>query len=150
MQKATPASPPPPDLGCVEWDCGNPADLDAPVALCRHHLRLAFAYVLGQVETRSADAIDTIPQLPRPPRDVTHGWVYFVQRGALIKIGWSSYPKRRFKELRPDRVLHCEPGSMADEQRTHAAFAHLREQGEWFRPEPDLLAFIDDLRRATA
>lgn len=147
-----PPSPAPvPDLGCVEWTCDQPADPDAPVSLCTQHLRLAFAYVLGQVETRAADAVDTIPPLPTVPRvDTTNGWVYFVEIGPLIKIGWSSYPEQRFKALRPDRVLHLERGSMTDERNLHRMFARLREHGEYFRPHPDLYAFIEQRKAAAA
>jgi hypothetical protein len=34
---------------------------------------------------------------------------------------------------------------MQDERGYHATFAHLRVTGEWFRAEPDLLAFIASL-----
>ena len=37
-----------------------------------------------------------------------------------------------------------------EKRRCHAAFAHLRDKGEWFRMEPDLVEFIDDLRRQAA
>lgn len=121
-------------------------DREAPVPLCGEHLRIAFAYVMLRAENVS----DTpLPLLPPPPVvDVPEGWVYFIRKGGLVKIGWSSQPSVRFKQLRPDEVLATMPGSMRDERDLHGAFSHLREHGEWFRPEPDLLAFIDGLKAA--
>jgi hypothetical protein len=43
-------------------------------------------------------------------------------------------------------VLHHEAGSRRLERETHRRFARLRLLGEWFRPEPELLEYIDQLR----
>jgi hypothetical protein len=75
------------------------------------------------------------------------GFVYFVQTGGLIKIGFTASVTRRMNELKPERQLALMPGTHRDEHRLHAAFAHLRHDGEWFRAEPDLLAYIDDVQR---
>lgn len=135
---------------CLVADCDAYADQEAPVELCRQHLWTAFGYTMHLAEQRAAAVVHVEPD-PTPPRrkiSEEDGWVYFIRKGDLVKIGWSSVPRSRFNALQPDAVLHIEPGRMADERKCHAAFAHLREHGEWFRPEPDLLAFIDGLRAA--
>jgi hypothetical protein len=137
---------------CDLWECTQPIDPESPVRLCREHLWSAFAYMLQHAETRAAAVADPEPA-PLPTPDRGHpwdeqGWVYFIRKGDLIKIGWTSHRQRRFRELQPDHVLATTPGTVYDERRCHAAFAHLREHGEWFRPEPDLLAFIDGIPAA--
>lgn len=87
--------------------------------------------------------------------------VYFLQPAAarsrgIVKIGHSSRPRsRRACEIargehpwpvghRPGTVtLLLElPGGHAREQATHARFRHLALGREWFRAEPELLAFV--------
>lgn len=77
--------------------------------------------------------------------------VYFVQgvEGGTIKIGTSVNVPSRVKQLeshykQPLTVLATMPGGRAEERALHARFAHLRfGKSEQFRPEPDLLAFIN-------
>jgi hypothetical protein len=78
------------------------------------------------------------------------GFTYFVTDGEAIKIGSSITPESRIKQLqtgtvRTIKTLAIVPMEAADEYQTHQRFAHLRQRGEWFRPEPDLLAFISSL-----
>jgi hypothetical protein len=78
-------------------------------------------------------------------------FVYFLRSGASgpIKIGFTgNTPMARLSALQtgnpePLRLLAAIPGVREDEQRLHERFAHIRIGGEWFRAEPDLLAFID-------
>jgi len=82
--------------------------------------------------------------------------VYFIQGTItkLIKIGRTDRvvrnpEKLRFKELQagsPDElvILACVPEwSKKEECVLHRGFAHLRVHGEWFRPEQELLDFLD-------
>jgi len=80
------------------------------------------------------------------------GYVYFIQQVGKpetpIKIGYSSDPGRRISEVQigssePLHFLCLFEGSIHDEARVHARFAHLRLQGEWFSPGSDLLDFIN-------
>ncbi len=161
-----------PDLGCQEWDCENDAEPDAPVALCGHHLRLAYAYVrctLPGGDEHAQALVSAIAdfgknrvgrQGVRPPSPTSRtGHVYFLRRRGLIKIGWSADYLARIKSFRDAELMHAEPGTMRDEQRVHLAFQHLRVVGErqpqagrteWFREAPELLAFVNDLRAAQA
>ncbi len=133
-----------PDLGCAAWECEAPGDPVAPVPLCQQHLRDAAVYVMVKVQERQAE--EAAAPVVRPAPGTREGWVYFVRVGDLIKIGWTGQPRTRMRNLQPDEVMHLEPGTMKDEKRCHAAFAPYRQHGEYFRPEPELLAFIKQLR----
>lgn len=136
------------NAACTAPHCEARADRAAPVTLCEKHLRLAFAYVLQAERPDLAGHADRLAYWA--PEAKATGWVYFVRIGDLVKIGFSTQPDRRMKALRPSEVMHLEPGTMADERRCHLAFDHLRVEGELFRPEPDLLAFIADLQPTAA
>lgn len=133
------------DKPCIAPRCDDIADQAAPVPMCGRHLRLAFAYVVAAERPDLADRADATPYWA--PTAKPTGFVYFIRLGDLVKIGYTSNARKRFYALQPSEVLHMEPGTMADEQRCHLAFRHLRVEGELFRPEPDLLTFIADLRR---
>lgn len=87
-------------------------------------------------------------RLAYPPKPVheRHGVIYFIRFGDYIKIGWTARPEQRIKELPHDEVLHTTPGFLREERALHALFAHLRHQGEWFRPDAELMSFIEHLR----
>jgi hypothetical protein len=78
-------------------------------------------------------------------------WVYFLRSGETgpIKIGYTgTTPNARLSALQtgnpePLRLIGAVPGTMADESRLHDRFSGARIQGEWFRPVPELLAFIE-------
>ena len=79
------------------------------------------------------------------------GRVYFIGGGDLIKIGFTNDLKRRLKTLRatspvPLKVLCVIRGGKLRETAFHETFAHLRAHGEWFRPAPELLAYIAILK----
>jgi hypothetical protein len=73
--------------------------------------------------------------------------VYYIRRGEVIKIGTTSVPVMRFTALLPDEILAFEPGTVREETCRHRQFAHLRCQGEHFRPAPELLAHIRCMRQ---
>lgn len=62
-----------------------------------------------------------------------------------MKIGFTTNMVNRMKAVPHEAILGTVPGTMVDERGYHAQFAHLRVTGEWFRAEPDLLAFIADV-----
>jgi hypothetical protein len=82
------------------------------------------------------------------------GFVYFVQAGGSgtpIKIGWSKYPYARRSGLQTGHhdklvIVGKFPGTADDERALHRRFAALRLEGEWLRPEPELLAFIEEVK----
>jgi hypothetical protein len=71
--------------------------------------------------------------------------VYYIRRGDVIKIGTTVDPPKRFAALMPDEILAYEPGRRKQELARHRQFAHLRCQGEHFRPAPEL---VEHIRRA--
>lgn len=78
--------------------------------------------------------------------------VYFIMdEGGAIKIGHSiGNPLARLNGLqtgnpRPLKLLVAIPGGREAEQELHQRFAGLRIRGEWFKPDPRLLGFIEGL-----
>lgn len=79
------------------------------------------------------------------------GWVYFMQMGHFIKIGWSTWPPARRDDLQgssPHKIsLLCAfPSTMDTEPKVHSMFSHVKHRGEWFRKSPGLVAYIELLR----
>ncbi len=89
------------------------------------------------------------PPSKRQPRPKT-GEIYFARLSDLIKIGFTTNLAERMKDIPHEALLGTKPGTMEDERRCHAAFNHLRVKGEWFRAEPELLAFITDVTSKAA
>jgi hypothetical protein len=79
----------------------------------------------------------------------------------LIKIGYSWNPGLRSMRFRtqlrgPVEILAAIPfkwcgkkdsNASAGEKNLHKRFSHLRVTGEWFKPEQELLGFIDGVNR---
>ena len=89
----------------------------------------------------------------RWPRAV-NGWcyVYFARSGDAVKIGRAADPHQRLRELQTahpvDLVLvACVATHPELEGAIHDRFLHLRTKGEWFRLAPDLIGFIQAIRR---
>ena len=75
--------------------------------------------------------------------------VYFIQQGedGPIKIGFTVDLRKRLVALRtstphPLRLLLEVPGGEDVERDWHKRFAHVRLNGEWFRPDDELLQAI--------
>lgn len=75
--------------------------------------------------------------------------VYFIQQGAdgPIKIGVTVDVEKRRRVLQTGSaqtlvLLSTIKGTEKQEAELHRRFKHLRLRGEWFRPEPELLAYI--------
>lgn len=94
-------------------------------------------------------------QMPVRLTDRT-GFVYFVERGGLVKIGHTRDLRRRLATLRSSGIhagiadagvslLGVEPGTVALEGARHAQFAAARQVGEWFIPTAELRAHIRSL-----
>ena len=80
-------------------------------------------------------------------RKITGFQTYFIQGKltGLIKIGRSIDPCKRLKALQigsPDRLTLLGTCNADIEHATQKRFKHVNEYGEWFRPTPELLAFI--------
>jgi hypothetical protein len=116
---------------------GETGPVDGP--LCEYHLTAAFR-IYRQTYMRDVD--DAVqgafarvqPPVPLSERD---GVVYFVRFQNLVKIGFTTNLPSRMVAIPHEEVLGTVAGTLADEKRCHAAFAHLRVKGEWFRPETE-------------
>lgn len=83
--------------------------------------------------------------------------VYFVQESGMmaIKIGVAKDVDGRVREMAVGTphllvVLAVVNGDRRVEQSLHARFARARIRGEWFRPVPELLAYIEQIRTGVA
>ena len=95
-------------------------------------------------------AIDSLQAL-WPSRN--QSFVYFIRNGSYIKIGISENPQARLDALQTSSPLKLElldyiPGGRKLENKLHKKFKHLRESGEWFRAEQDLVEYIARGRKA--
>jgi hypothetical protein len=80
--------------------------------------------------------------------------LYFVEEKNTgnIKIGRTSRPiEERMITLQTANssalaLLKCVPASPVEEVRLHARFRAAKVRGEWFRPTPELLAYIDGIQ----
>ncbi|WP_327188273.1 hypothetical protein [Streptomyces sp. NBC_01334] len=64
-----------------------------------------------------------------------------------IKIGWTTELRDRMKSI-PARPVALEPGDIVRERQLHRRFGRLRLEGEWFRPGPELIEYVNELRVA--
>lgn len=84
-------------------------------------------------------------------------FVYFIQSGEFIKIGWSKQPEQRVDQIRrggkaarpsaglveaPTLIAYI-PGGRSDEMELHKRFAEHRDQGEWFKRSSELDEVIE-------
>jgi hypothetical protein len=80
-----------------------------------------------------------------------HGWTYFIRDAVGIKIGHSIHPRGRMRDLQAGNgseltLLLAVPSDRLSESEAHQKFRHLKTHREWFRPEQELLDFIDFLK----
>jgi hypothetical protein len=145
--------------------CAQPATrILGWVDLCERHYRMAMrdalrglhdrckenvAELRGRLDRandRHAEFVETLGR---------KGVVYYLRRAdGLIKIGTTGDYRKRLGDLTrehgPLSLLAVQQGYAAEEDEMHKRFAHLRVTGEWFRPAPDLFAWIVHLRLALA
>ncbi len=94
---------------------------------------------------KRADDLDEAAWKSRYPDSV----VYYASRGDLIKIGITANLQQRMYDLDVDEVLATERGNRDLEVARHHQFRHLlARKREWFRPAPDLLAHIAEVKAA--
>jgi hypothetical protein len=138
--------------------CGQPAsERIGDVDLCLHHFHRA----LDWFRKRAEDAPERTEELRRKIAEherllaEARSVVYYLRRESdgMIKIGFTSAYKARLSTLRaehgPLRLLLATAGARASEREAHKAFAACRitPRGEWFRPEKELLLYIQRARK---
>jgi hypothetical protein len=113
--------------------------LESPCRVCgsRDGVRVGAARACAACGWIVGEYVD--PDLPLPRVDV----VYYLRRGASVKIGTTSNPRQRFTMLPHDEVLAFELGDRAVEQQRHREFAADRlGTSEWFELTPRLQAHV--------
>lgn len=76
-------------------------------------------------------------------------YVYAITDGASIKIGVARRPQQRCKALSTGNatkltMLGYFPGGFDLEKQLHQRFASSRGKGEWFKPSPDLIEYLNE------
>lgn len=132
----------PEDAVCGWDDCRRSV---SALPICWDHALEAHAIVQATFASIIESQLQTLPGAggPRP------GYVYFIQFGDRIKIGFSTDPENRVRALPHDKVLAVIPGTRLNERQLHAAFADLRLTGEWFREDQRIHDFVADVKDAS-
>lgn len=89
-----------------------------------------------------------VPLDPRA-RSREYGTIYFISDGEFIKIGFAEDWHSRLKDLQVANARRLTPllvleGGGRMEKHLHWLFRAYRVAGEWFRPAPELLAYIEE------
>jgi hypothetical protein len=118
-----------------ELMCGEPAPRAvADTYFCDHHYERALRWAAGAARAEGS-------------------LVYYIQResDSLIKIGTSRTIAGRWAALKsehgPILLMAAHQGAHREERIVHDAFAALRVEGEWFRPELPLIEHILKARK---
>ena len=82
--------------------------------------------------------------------------IYFLKensRYGKVKIGYSNNIKKRLESLQVANsnellVLLVANGGQRAEKGLHHKFKSLRVRGEWYKPAPELMKFIDEIKMA--
>lgn len=82
-------------------------------------------------------------------RPVRFGFVYFISDGEFIKIGFANnwVVRRRDLQIANARkliALLVFEGGFRMEAHLHSLFSAHRVLGEWFRPVPEIMAYIEE------
>lgn len=152
--------------------CDVPAERDAPVSLCAHHLALAHDWVARDVGVTDLLPSPCLACGSRLGVRYPTGWlcavcewragdvpdpgivvqrievVYYIRSGDRVKIGTSANPRQRLGSLHYEEVLAFEPGGRMLERRRHEQFAaHRVPRSEWFALHDELALHIQALSR---
>lgn len=132
------------DSVCCWPRCNTQPSEPLGLELCERHAIKAFRAVSA--------AINPTGQVPGRggASAASQGIVYYVRLGNRVKIGFSTDFVSRMSVVPHESILFTKPGTLADERLEHKRFAHLRTSGEWFQADPELMAYITDLRANAA
>lgn len=112
--------------------------------LCDLHLAEAAA-CYEQNRERVNRSLDTGKETTRP--DLADGTIYYARIDDTIKIGFTTDLDKRMRQYPPtSQLLATEPGTKKLEKVRHSLFAvYLAHGREWFTPNPELDAWINEL-----
>jgi hypothetical protein len=106
---------------------------------------LMFEEATGDWITQNV-AARAVKRAKRDEGRTAQSYVYFLQNGDRIKIGFSRDPQARAKSLslRESNILGVIEAGQRFERTLHENWSHIRiEDTEWFYATPELLAFIE-------
>lgn len=91
--------------------------------------------------------VERVKQIFYDKEDRPSGFIYFIRCSGLIKIGFSTNPRKRFHNLKSmlpfdAKLLGYHAGSEETERKLHQLFWHLKRRGEWFEATPGLQMVI--------
>jgi hypothetical protein len=135
-------------------DCPRETVDDCPVPLCSHHLREVYTFAADLVTERWDGAVreyvaDLHETFKPPPalKQPASGWVYFIRFSDRIKIGYTTKPDNRLRDLPHEQVIGVIPGTRSDEAAWHELLTEFHVVGEWFRAEPAVLEMLERVAR---
>lgn len=132
-------------------NCNRTAMPDAPLRICRDHMREAYLHWRDHL----VDVYRADPDAKHDPHLETYArpaigtgarsFVYYLRFSGRIKIGYTENLVGRLGVVPHDEILALEPGHRELEKLRHKQFATCRVHREWFDPHPDLLSHIEML-----
>lgn len=136
---------------CPVRGCAEPASI-VTAPLCLPHAIGIYERVHAHLQAQGQahqEEQDRRARASRPKAAPRSGSVYYLLVDGFIKIGHATHVWERMRAYPPSSVLLAvEPGTTALERERHSRFAvHLAHGREWFRPNPELDAHIEDVRR---
>jgi hypothetical protein len=119
---------------CCWPDCPKRTWEDTP--LCEAHVQITANLWNEHWRPKPAD---------EGPRDERPGWIYYLQVGQHIKIGWTKNIESRLKYYpRTAVLLAAEPGTLSREQQIHKDLTAVLAAGkEWYHDTPTVRGLID-------
>lgn len=131
------------DKVCVVGSCRLDIADYVKAPLCERHARIVWAAITLRENVK-------VISLDKYARN-RQGYVYIIQFGNRIKIGFSSDLARRLGSLPYDEILAIVPGTLDTEREFHKRFASLRcgttTGREWFEADESIIQFAETLGR---
>lgn len=137
---------------CTVQLCSNPSSDRYRVPFCQEHILYIWSLVEQDMKHKGITVDDyereQDEQASRRAREVAAavpGFIYYLQVGEYLKIGFTANLDRRMREYPPNaRLLACHYGTPDDERELHVRFAAFRDAGrEWYLDVPEIRAHIE-------
>lgn len=136
---------------CTVQLCSNPSSDRYRVPFCQEHILYLWSLVEQDMKHKGITVDDYERDQDEQARtraqraaDAVPGFIYYLQVGEYLKIGFTTDLQRRVREYPPSaRLLARHHGTQDDEKSLHAHFAAFRASGrEWYLDVPEIRAHI--------
>lgn len=146
---------------CLWYPCGEDSTDRYPLPLCQRHALWIWSLVDEDIRESGRDGHADLKRMdgewvksvvasePKPKeRD---GYVYVLEVGGMIKIGYTANPFRRGGQYPPSaELLAMFPGRLSDEKELHERFSAYREAGrEWYLDCREIREYVAELNAAS-